>query len=403
MKRFSSILTFSLIFFISHGQIAQFAGPNRDQVYTETGLMDKWPENGPELLGTISGLGLGYAAPAINEMGLFIAGTIDSTGYIFHVDHNGALVWKYEYGKEFTYRYPGSRGTPTVEENRLYYSGTFGDAVCLNATTGEVIWKKNILEEYGGPTVKWGYTESPLIYKDLVYLTPGGPGNNIVAFNKYSGEPVWSIDLENTFNSYCSPVLIKHAGKEMILMNTSIYLLLIEPLSGKILFKTDISNSRSYNAIAPLYHEGKIFYSSGYGVGSTLYMINDEAGTLDTIYSNSDLDCKVSGMILYDGTVFGAADRKKQWVGIDFETGETRYQSRDLKPGSFLQADNKFFIFTDMGEVALVNPHKDGFNIISRFFIPVQPASTAFTHPVLYRGILYIRYLGDIWLYKVKQ
>ena len=77
-------------------------------------------------------------------MGLFIAGTIDSIGYIYHVDHNGGLVWKYEYGKEFTHRYPGSRGTPTVEGNRLYYSGTLGDAVCLNASTGEVFWNKNI-------------------------------------------------------------------------------------------------------------------------------------------------------------------------------------------------------------------------------------------------------------------
>jgi len=402
MTHFTTILALNLIFSLSFGQISQFGGPDRNQVYDDTGLLDKWPEDGPELLGTISGLGEGYAAPSINEKGLFVPGMIDSIGYIYHFDHNGALVWKYAYGKEFTNRFPGSRGTPTVEGNRLYYSGTYGDAVCLNASSGEVIWKKNLLDEYGGPIVKWGYTESPLIYKDLVYLTPGGPGNNVVAFNKLTGIPVWSIDLKNTHNSYCSPVIIEHGGEEMMLLNTSNYLLLIEPLTGKVLYKTDISNSRSFNAIVPLYQDGNLFHSSAYGEGSRMYKINDSEGSLDLIYENIDLDCKVSGMILYDGTLFGAADRKKQWVGIDFDTGETRYQSRDLKPGSFLLADNKFFIFTDMGEVALVNPHKDGFDIVSRFPIPVQPASTAFTHPVLYKGTLYIRYLGDIWLYNVK-
>ena len=402
MSYFILFLSYVITAVLSTAQVSQFGGPYRNQVYNETYLLDEWPENGPELVGKISGIGSGYSSPSINEKGLFVAGMLDTIGYLFHFDHAGKLIWEYEYGKEFTSRYTGSRGSPTVEKNRLYYSGTYGDAFCLDASTGEVIWKKNLLDEYGGPLVKWGYTESPLIYHDLIILTPGGPGYNIVAFNKYSGDLVWTIDQENTFNAYCSPVIIEHGGKEIILMNTSNYLMLIEPMTGKVLYRADISNRDNFNAIAPIYHKGKIFYSSGYGVGSKLFKINEADGTLDLIYDNPDLDCKISGMILYEGTVFGAADRKKQWVGVDFETGETLFQSRDLKPGSFLFSDDKFFIFTDMGEVALLKPHKKGFNIISRFTIPVQPASTAFAHPVLYDGKLYIRYLENIWAYRVK-
>ena len=127
-------------------------------------------------------------------------------------------------------------------------------------------------------------------------------------------------------------------------------------------------------------------YSSGYGQGSALLKLNEHTGGMDTIYFNSDLDCKLSGLIPYQGTIFGTSDRKKQWVGVDLESGETIFTSRDLKPGSFLLADDKFFIFTETGEVALAIPGREGFSVVtSRFTIPVQPAQLAFAHPVLYR------------------
>ncbi len=132
---------------------------------------------------------------------------IDSTGYIFHFDFGHQLQWKIQYGKEYTYKYTGARGTPTLQENRLYYSGSYGDAFCLNNETGEFIWKTNIFDTYNSQTSKWGYTESPLLYKNLVILTPGGPGQNVVALDKMTGEQIWSIDLDSAVNACNSPVL----------------------------------------------------------------------------------------------------------------------------------------------------------------------------------------------------
>ena len=84
------------------------------------------------------------------------------------------MVWQTRYGKDFTFRFPGSRGTPTLDSGKLYYSGAFGDAVCLDMKTGETIWHVNIFDKYDGEPIKWGYTESPLVYNDMVILQPGG-------------------------------------------------------------------------------------------------------------------------------------------------------------------------------------------------------------------------------------
>jgi outer membrane protein assembly factor BamB len=396
------ILAVGFAFFENDAQTAQFGGPNRDGIYDETGLLDKWPEEGPELIAKISGIGNGYGSPAINEYGVYIAGMIDSTGYVFHFNHKYELQWKTKIGKEFSFKYEGSRGTPTIEGNRLYYVASFGDAVCLDAITGEYIWHINIQDQFNGPEIKWGYTESPLIYEDKIYFTPGGSGNNFVALNKQDGSFIWSLDLDSTVNSFCSPVIVNHQQKDLILLNTSNYILMMDPVDGGLLVKHPLTNDRKNHALAPLYREGKLFYSSGYGEGTTKFKMKENSLLLDTIYTNSDFDCKLSGLIPYKGVVFGTSDKRKQWTGVDFETGKTVFTSREVKPGSLILADNKFYIFTDIGEVVLARPSENGFEIISRFDIPAANVIYAFAHPVIYSGTLYIRYNNNLWCYRVK-
>lgn len=386
-----------------YAQSDQFRGSERNGIYPDTHLLDQWPETGPELIASIGGIGDGYGSPSFNERGLYIAGMIDSSGYIFHFSFDQELVWKIRYGEEFSYKYTGARGTPTLEKNRLYYSGSYGDAFCLNNETGEFIWKKNIFDIYRSKTSKWGYTESPLIYKNVVILTPGGVGQNVVALDKMTGEQIWSVDLDSAVNAYNSPFLVSYKDEDFILMNTNTELLMIKPASGVIAFRHPIKHRANNHAISPLYSRGEIFFSSGYGQGAALLKPNELTGGMDTLYSNPDLDCKLSGLIPFLGTVFGTSDKKKQWVGVELESGRTVFTSRELKPGSFLLADNKFFIYTETGEVALALPGKDGFSVLSRFPIPVQPAQQAFAHPVLNKGILYIRYRDNLWLYRVSD
>ncbi|MDX2432753.1 MAG: PQQ-binding-like beta-propeller repeat protein [Bacteroides sp.] len=403
MRNLSLILIFTVSFASMEAQSTQFRGTDRNGIYPDTGLLELWPEQGPQLLASIEDIGDGYGSPSMNERGLYIAGMIDSMGYLFHYNFEQKLLWKVLYGKEYTYKYTGARGTPTLEENRLYYSGSYGDAFCLNNETGAFIWRKNIFDTYHSKTSKWGYTESPLLYKNLVILTPGGPGQNVVALDKMTGEEIWSINLDSAVNAYNSPILIKHEGEEYFMLNTTKNLLLIRPESGIVSFSHPIEQGSNMHAISGLYTNGRIFFSSGYGQGSALLNLNENTGGMDTIYSTTDLDCKLSGLIPYQGTIFGTSDKKKHWIGVDLESGETLFTSRELKPGSFLLADDKFFIFTETGEVALAVPGKEGFSVISRFHIPVQPAQLAFAHPVLHRGILYIRYREHLWLFNVND
>jgi len=390
-----SITTFS--------QSHRWRGTNQDGRYPDTNLLDIWPEEGLPLKATYSGMGEGYGSPSIREDGIFIAGMHDSIGHVYKFSHEGGMLWKTEYGEDFTYKYRGSRGTPTLEENRLYYSGAEGDAICLNTETGKKIWHVNIFKKYGGSLMKWGYTESPLLYKNMVILTPGGPDVSMVALDKMTGEAIWEMELEGGFNVYCTPQLIEHNNETMAMVNLSNYLLIFDPENGAIKYKHDITHRRNNHTMEPMYIEGKVLHTAGYGIGSTFYQINEKTKGMDTIWYSADFDCKMSGMMRIDDLIYGTADRKKTWNAINWKTGEIAFSTRDIKPGSMIMADGKFYIFTDTGEIVLAKPNPLGFEVISSFNSPAAPAKMSFSHPVIYNGDLFVRYDDNLWRYSLKK
>ena len=61
--------------------------------------------------------------------------------------------------------------------------GALGELRCLDAATGKLLWRRNILADNGAPNLDWGMAASPLIVDDKVIVLPGGsPGRSVVAY-----------------------------------------------------------------------------------------------------------------------------------------------------------------------------------------------------------------------------
>ena len=72
----------------------------------------------------------------------------------------------------------GPRATPTYHDGRLYALGALGEFRCLDAATGTVVWRRNILDDNGASNLEWGMSASPLIVDDKVIVLPGGSGGD---------------------------------------------------------------------------------------------------------------------------------------------------------------------------------------------------------------------------------
>ncbi len=225
----------------------QFRGPRRDGKSLETGLLKKWPSGGPKLLWTVQGLGKGYSQAVVANERVYVTGMVEKTGYVSAFDLAGEVKWKKPYGKEWTKTYPGSRCTPTVDKGFIYIITSLGELVCMDANTGEKEWHFNVLEKFKGGTGRFGLVESLLIDKEKVICTVGGPDATIVAVDKKTGAIVWKTPGLKDKAAYCSPLLIEHGGRRLIVTMTSHHVIGVAADSGKLLWKYPCKNPYGQN------------------------------------------------------------------------------------------------------------------------------------------------------------
>jgi len=245
----------------------QWRGTDRTGIYNETGLMKSWPANGPELLWHFDKLGEGHSSVAIANDKIYTTGLVDGKGYLFVFDMNGKLLNKKEYGPEWDTSYNGSRGTVTFSEGKLYvYSGT-GNLVCFDENNLNVIWKRNVLEDFQGNNIRWGVNESPLIVGEKVIITPGGKTNNVVALNKNTGAMIWSCAGHGDNPAYCSPLYLDEQDVKQIVTITGNHILGIEAETGKMLWSFPYHNMRNIHPNTPIYGDNMLLCVFGYGKG----------------------------------------------------------------------------------------------------------------------------------------
>ena len=177
----------------------QWQGPDRTRLSKETGLLKQWPEAGPPVAWTTTGLGSGYGLMAVVVIASsFKARATATASSLRSIVRMGRKSGRRRWG--LPRRTTGDRdraGHFTVDGDRLYALSENGDLACLE-TDGTAVWQRNILREFGGRQLKWLISESPLVDGPHVIVSPGGPGASMVKLDKMTGKTVWtSKDLSD--------------------------------------------------------------------------------------------------------------------------------------------------------------------------------------------------------------
>jgi outer membrane protein assembly factor BamB len=385
-----------------------FHGPTGNNHSPETGLLKKWPSGGPKMLWMAEKLGFGYSGVTIAHDLVYTAGNIDERTAITAMDLDGKIRWRNMDCEAFVGHMLGTRATPTINGERLYHKSPLGDVICLNAKTGEQFWKMNILDEFNSENIEWAISESLLIDGDHVICSPGGPETAIVALDKMTGETVWkSATADGDLASYSSPILVEYEGLRIILNMTAKALIGVNADTGKLLFRFPHKTLHDANVCSPIFHDGQVFISSGYGTtGSAMVKLTVKGDdvTAEKVWLSKDLDNHHGGVILVDGYLYGASDRfsHQKWICLDWKTGEMMYAEKGVGKGSATYAEGMLYTLSEMHDVGLVKATPDGHEVISEFEIPDLGKSTTRAHPVICGGRLYIRHNEYLYVYDVK-
>ena len=401
MRRLISLLAISALFINGSAQDpTSWRGPSRDGHYHESGLLKQWPAGGPQILWSFEDLGQGHSSAIVDQGKVYTTGMSNDKGYLFKFDLSGKLIYKKEYGPEFTESYYGTRGTPAIVGDKIYLLSGVGKLHCFYNETGDILWSKDLFRDFGGSNIQWGMNETPVIDGDIIYITPGGRKNNLVALNRHSGELVWSTPGTGELTAYCTPLLFEHNGRKMLATHFEYNLVGFDAATGEMLWKQHQPNEWSVHPNTPIYHEGRIFYLSGYGQGGGMLELSPDGNSAKLLWTHKKMDSRMGTAVLVDGYIYGSGD-SRVWSCLDWQTCEEMYTSQEIGIGVAIYADGMLYCYTQNGELALVKPDPSGLNVVSLTKV-AKGSEQHWAHPVIYDGVLYVRHGKALVAYKVK-
>jgi len=384
----------------------QWRGPRRDGISEEKGLLPSWPPGGPPLLWKVDGLGTGWSSPIIVGERLFITGDVGDDLVIFALDLNGTILWRATSGRAWTGPYPGARACCAWSDGRLYHLNAHGRLACLDAAAGKEIWAVDILKEFDARNITWALSECLLVDGPRVIVTPGGTRALMAALDKRTGDTLWRTEpLGNDRTSHSSPLLFRYGGRRIIANCSSAHGFGVAADTGKLLWVVPLRNPHGVNVATPIYGDGCVFFVTPYAEHGRLYRLRaDENGMTAEHMWTSPIDTVTGCGVLIQGTLFAAGYREaKWWLGIDWRTGKTRCELKDLTTGAALYADGRLYVLDEQGTAALLEPGLESLKIVSQFRLTSERVRDAWAHPVLLHGRLYLRYHDTLWCYDVKE
>ena len=383
----------------------QFHGPKRDNLSTETGLLQQWPEAGPTLLWRAQGIGEGYATVSIARGLIYTSGNIDDKTVITALDMDGRIRWKVENGRAWTASQPGARMTPTLDGDRLYHESPHGDLVCLDAKTGRKIWGLNVLDAFHSKNTNWAQAESLLIDGDRVICSPGGPETAMVALDKKTGQTLWKSPTAGDLAGYASASLGECQGLRILFTLTSRALIGVNADTGDLLWRFEQITPFEENILMPIYHDGHVFISTR-TTGSVLLKIHVDGkqASVKEVWRTQELDNQHGGVILLNGYLYGACHvhNNSKWVCLDWKTGRPTYVERGIGKGSLTYADGMFSMMSENRNVGLIKAKPEAYELVSRFKLPDGGEGPSWAHPVVCGGRLYIRYSDFLYAYDMR-
>jgi outer membrane protein assembly factor BamB len=414
--RYVSIVFLLFPIWLSGQDIAQWRGPERSGVYPETGLLDGWPEEGPEQLWSTEGIGKGFSSVSVLDGTIYATGLNDSVESLTAINRaDGQILWQIPYGQSILRSFKDTRCTPTIEEGRAYMISGRGEVVCVDLAEQQIVWNVNAFHQFEGESARWEIAESPLLVDDKVIYTPGGHKTTMVALDKQTGETIWTSETLNDTSAFVSPILIERGDKKIIVNVLSNYLIGVNAENGEIFWSYKYSelenplrkNSATFiNTISPLYKSGRLFITSGYDHTSAMFELSGDGTEISLVWSQPVLDTHHGGVVLYDGYLYGSTwinNREGNWACVEWETGELMYEQEWNNKGSIISADDKLFVYEEKsGFVGLVKPGPEDFQVISSFKHD-QGSGPHWAHPSINDGVLYVRHGDTITAYKISN
>lgn len=370
----------------------QWRGVNRDGVWNETGLVEKF--DGPQIkIRWTAKIASGYSGPTVAQGRVYVTDRLMEPAQQERVhcfdEQTGAPVWMHAYDCIYSgvgYE-AGPRASVTINEGRAYSLGSMGHLFCFDAATGKVLWQHDCDQEYAIEMPIWGIAASPIIDGDLVIVQIGGAGACLAAFDKRTGAERWKALDDRA--SYSSPIFIEQGGQKVLVCWTGDNVVGLDGQTGKTFWQHPFKPTRMViNIATPAVDRDRMFVTAFYD-GSLMLKLDQRQPAVEQIWrrlgpdemKTDSLHAIISTPILDGDYVYGV-DSYGELRCLDAKTGDRIWENLTAGPkvrwGTIHMVRNadKAWMFNERGELIIsrLSPTPrvvdgqptDGFEEISR-------------------------------------
>ena len=360
------------------GDWPQFRGPNRDNLARSSRpLAARWPEAGPPVVWRIP-VGEGHAGAVIHQ------------GRVYLVDYDrrkwedairclslddGREIWRYTYSVEVKRNHGMSRTVPAVNDRFLVAMGPMCHVHCLDAASGKLVWKMDLVRDYGTTVPPWYAGQCPLIDGDKAILAPGGKPL-MMAVDLATSNVLWRTppQYDDMGMTHSSILPIEFAGKRQYVYCTGQGVVGVSARDGSVLWTKPEWKIGIANIPSPVWlGDGRIFFSGGYNKGSLMIRLVADGGAIrvQDVFSRraNEFGSDQQTPILYEGHLYGVQPKPAEMVCMDLE-GKRLWTSggeRRFGLGPYLIVNDMLLAVDDQnGTLHLAKAGPSGYNELGR-------------------------------------
>lgn len=378
-------------------QWTQWGGPKQDFKSDAKGIASTWPEGGPKKLWTRE-LGEGYSAILVDGGKLYtMYRSGDNMEAVVALDaQSGKTLWETKYDHSPAAGHVdqfgrGPRSTPLICGDQIFTIGVGGRLSCLNKNDGKEMWSKELWKDMNGSVLNHGYSSSPIEYKDTIIILVGGENQSFVAFNKKDGSIAWKN--QNYGNSYSTPKLINLEGEDQLVTFLATEIVGVDPKNGNLKWSYPHENQWKQNVCMPILGPDNILFFSSLEAGSRglkLAKAGDKTDVKEVWTSRKiqfyHVNSIADGDYVYGST--GSGNGPSFFAAVDMKTGKIAWRERGFSKATCIQADGKFIILDEDGQLGLATCTPEKFEIVSKATVLDK---VAWTVPTLVGKTLYVR------------
>ena len=372
----------------------QWGGPSRDFKVTSTGLADKWPDGGPKQIWKRE-LGPGYSSIAAADGKLYTMYRNGDDEILVALDAGtGKTLWEYKYaapiGESYTKKYGlGPNASPLVLKDRLITIGFTAKMNCISLK-GKLLWSHDLLADYGGEVLNFGYAASPTLYKGNVITLVGGKKNGVMAFKPSDGSVAWRSQPFEI--NYVTPSVINVDGQDQLVVFAKTEVLGLEADGGKQLWSFPCTNQYQTHATGAIWGDDNLLWVATQKDGGTRVLKLTQKGgktNVEQVWENKKIRVfHWNSVRVGDHVYTSSGDTNTPSIAVNIKTGKIAWRERGFTKMLCLYADNKLIFLDENGLLAMAKVSPDGFEVLSKTQLTEK---ISWTVPTLVGKTLYVR------------